>query len=121
MKFATESWAKEMDTICPLIVKAYHRQARVDRPNRNDPHAEPRLIYQRQDNGNVRTLPPLPSVPPVPPAPLPMLEAVPKSAMVPVISVYHAARPADAVDAQLSGAEFEETSGIGNPGLNDSG
>ena len=66
-KFETESWAREMDSICPMIIKAFHRQARVNLSNADRNASVRNLIYQRD---SIVDFPPLPKTPLSSPSPV---------------------------------------------------
>ncbi len=63
IQFSTEPWAKELDRICPLIIKEQRRSARilpsVDKNDENEGHLEGQLQYRQSSRDN---FPPLPLI-----------------------------------------------------------
>ncbi len=78
MKFDTESWARELDKICPAIVKAFRQQRRNEEavaapatPPAQLAHPQhyPSVRPATQSSLPPRHMPPLPSLPELPPLP----------------------------------------------------
>jgi hypothetical protein len=129
IQFDIHSWSKELDAICPLIIKAYRRQARVDTAAEAHPKEE-RLIFQRPIPVGMPELPPTPEKPdPLPPS-IPASSAlVPKTPAARTVSVAQSAHEialnslsrqdldrsiSDASFAAPSQAEIQETA-LGRP------
>ncbi len=114
MQFDTESWAHELDSICPSILKMHRRQARVDQARVDGQDSSPRLMYLRPADAELSALPPLPPLPPVPSQPpqaerqTGMLRAVPKTAVAPTISVYEAAHTSPDVEPESEEAPVRD-------------
>ena len=106
MQFDTESWSKELDSVCLSILETHRRRARVDQTLVDREAQASRLVYLRPAHAELSALPTMPPLPPVPSQPpqaerqTVMLRAVPKTAVAPTISVYEAAHTSPDVEPE---------------------